>query len=485
LSEIGDLLQAARAQQRRSDFAAMAATVGRALELQPQRLDVQFTHVEALICNGHIEQALARLPEIEASAGSDAAAWHQLLLFYAQLGRHQSAYACARRLQALAPESLDALFAVASAATVVGQTDEAESLLDGIIAKAPGQAEAYYARSRLRRQSRDRNHIAELKQQLGALPAGSPAEVPLCYALGKEYEDIGDHDESFRYVERGAAARRARLSYEVDRDVATCEEIIATFDNAWKEGTEPGPDIDGPVFVLGLPRSGTTLVDRILDAHPEVSSLGEVSDFAYAVMRCGGPASNKSDLIRNVAAADLAVLGESYWTSLQGYGEPGPKLIDKTPANYLYLGLIMHALPAARVVHVGRHPLASGYAMYKALFRMGYPFSYDLEQIGRYYAAYHRLMQHWHEMWPGRILDLSYENLVDDQAGVSRQIIAHCGLPWSDDCLTYHEKATPTATASAVQVREPIYREARDLWRRFEEQLEPLARTLREEGIDV
>lgn len=463
----------------------MAAAVNRALELEPARLDVQFMHVETLICNGRIAEALEKLPEIEEAAGSDPAAWDQLLLFYAQLNRHEAAYECGKRLMRLAPNSLRAAFSAASAATVVNETDEAERLLDGIIAKAPSQAEAYYARSRLRRQTREHNHVDELETQLANLPAGSPAEVPLCYALGKELEDIGDYGESFVHIQRGASARNARLSYEVDRDLATFNEIATTFDAAWKLSSEPGADIRGPVFVLGLPRSGTTLVDRILDAHPEVSSLGEVSDFAYAVMRLGGPATSKSELIRRVARADLAALGAEFWDALKGYGETGPMLIDKTPANYLYLGLILEALPAARVVHVRRHPMASGYAMYKALFRMGYPFSYDLEQIGRYYAAYHRLMEHWHETWPGRILDVCYEELVDDQAGVSQRIVAHCGLRWSDDCLTFHENAAPTATASALQVREPIYREARDLWRRFEAQLEPLARTLGEEGIEI
>jgi hypothetical protein len=201
-------------------------------------------------------------------------------------------------------------------------------------------------------------------------------------------------------------------------------------------------------------------------------------------MRAGGPTSGKSELIKQVAGADLTALGEGYWEALQGYGETAPYLIDKTPANYLYLGLIMQSLPAARIVHMRRHPMASGYAMFKALFRMGYPFSYDLEQIGRYYAAYHRLMEHWRRVWPGRILDVDYEALVDDQETVSREIVRHCHLKWSDACLTYHENATPTATASAAQVREPIYRQARDLWRQIEPQLEPLARILRAEGIN-
>ena len=463
----------------------MAETAQRSLELQPQRLDVLFLWAETLICTGRIAEARAQLGEIERLAGGDAEAWNQLLLFYTQLGRHHAAYECARRLLALLPRSPGALFSVASAATVLGQIDEAEKHLDSIISTDPKQAEAYYTRATLRRQSRGENHVEELKCRLSETPAGAAAEVPLNYALGKEYEDLGDYEESFACFARGAAARQARLSYDVATDEATSTEIINTFDEAWRDRSSAGPAIYGPIFVLGLPRSGTTLIDRILNAHAEVTSLGEVSDFAYAVMRAGGPASGKSQLIKQVASADLTVLGKGYWKALQGYGETTPCLIDKTPANYLYLGLILQSLPAVSVVHVRRHPMASGYAMFKALFRMGYPFSYDLGQIGRYYAAYHRLMEHWRNLYPGRILDVDYEALVDDQEAVSREIVRHCHLKWSDACLTYHNNATPTATASAAQVREPIYRQARDMWRQVEHHLEPLANTLRAEGIQT
>jgi len=461
----------------------MAEAVLRALELRPQRLDVLFLWVETLICSGQIAEARVQLGEIERMAGSDAAAWNQLVSFHTQLGRFHEAYDCAKRLESLLPDSPDALFTVASVATVVGRIDQAETLLNKIISTGPNQAEAYYTRATLRRQSREENHVEELKLRLSQTPKGAPGEVPICYGLGKEYEDLAEFEPSFSFFARGAAARRARLSYDVATDVAAAAEIIKTFDERWRARSAPGHDVDGPIFVLGLPRSGTTLVDRILNAHPKVTSLGEVNDFALAVMRFGGPASGKSELIKQVASADPAALGKGYWRTLKGYGETTPYLLDKTPANYLYLGLIMQALPAACVIHVRRHPMASGYAMFKALFRMGYPFSYDLEQIGRYYAAYRRLMDHWRRLWPGRILDIDYEALVDDQEAVSREIVSHCELDWSDACLTYHENATPTATASAAQVREPIYSRARDLWRHIETDLEPLARTLRAEGV--
>jgi len=483
LRQIPDLLRQAREFQRRSDFAAMAERAERALQLQPRRLDVLFLWAETLICTGRIAEARAQLSEIERLVGNDVEAWNQLLLFNTQLGKHDAAYDCAKRLLALLPNSPGALFSAASAATIVGRIGEAQEHLDNVISTDPRQTDAYYTRATLRRQSRSQNHIEELELRLRETPAGTPGEVPLCYALGKENEDLGEFDRSFTYFARGAAARHARLSYDVATDVAACAEIANTFDATWRDEVTEGSATVGPIFVLGLPRSGTTLVDRILDAHPDVASLGEVNDFAYSVMRNGGPASSKTELVERVATADMNTIGEGYWAALQGYGETSPRLIDKTPANYLYLGLILQSLPAARILHVRRHPMASGYAMFKALFRMGYPFSYDLEQTGRYYAAYHRLMEHWRRVWPERILDVDYEALVDDQETVSREIIDYCGLEWSDACLTYHKNATPTATASATQVREPLYKRARDLWKQIEPQLEPLARVLKSEGI--
>jgi tetratricopeptide (TPR) repeat protein len=457
----------------------------RALELQPDRLDVLFLWAETLICTGHIANAREQLVTIGRMAGNDAAAWNQLVSFHTQLGRLREAYSCAKQVESLLPGSPDALFTVASAATAVGRIDEAELLLDKIISTDPGQAEAYYARAMLRRHSPDANHIEELEQCLAATAKGAPGEVPIRYALGKEYEDLDEYDKSFTHFARGAAARRERLSYDVATDIEAIGDITTTFDVTWRDGAAAGNTTQGPVFVLGLPRSGTTLVDRILDAHHDVTSLGEVNDFAYAVMRAGAPAADKAELIRNVAKADLDALGKGYWSSLQGYGESAPFLIDKTPANTLYLGLIMQSLPDARIIHVRRHPMASCYAMFKALFRMGYPFSYDLEQTGRYYAAHYRLMEHWRHVWPDRILDVDYEALVDDQETVSRDIIKYCGLEWSDACLTYHKNATPTASASATQVREPVYTRARDLWRQIEPQLEPLARVLKTEGLEI
>lgn len=472
----------ARASQQAGDLDAMADYAERAMKLAPDRLDVCLIWAESLSYLGRIAEALAELGEIEARAGADGPAWDRLTMLYTQLGRHEAAYRCADRLTALSPNSLGPAFHKASAGIATGRLDEAEALLERIIAAKPDEADAHYNLATLRRQTEDRNHVSRLQSQLAATTKGGAGEAPLYYALAKELEDLGRYDEAFEHLARGAAARRSRVRYDIAADVTSMDHIIGAFDSEWWGRAEPGPEVSGPIFVLGLPRSGTTLVDRILSSLDDVTSLGEVNDLAYAVMRAGGPVSGKTELIENVAKSDLGALAETYWQALRGYGENAACLIDKTPANFLYLGLIMKALPGAKIVHIRRHPMASGYAVFKTLFRMGYPFSYDLEEIATYMLGYRRLMAHWHALAPGRILDVDYEALVDEQETESRRIVAHCGLAWSEAVLAFHKSETATATASAAQVRQPLYRHARDIWRNYEGQLAPLADALKAGG---
>jgi thioredoxin-like negative regulator of GroEL len=471
----------ARIAQQKHDFNSALTHAKRALALSPERQDVRLVDAEMLMYCGQIAEAILALKGINQDARNDLATTKRLCALYTQLGRHEEAYGCALRVKAFDPEQINHLYLLASAAIAMGKIDEAETLLDKIVRKAPQEGDIYYNRAGLRKQTAERNHVRQIRESLGKTSKTDPRYAPLCYALGKELEDLGEQDEAFSCFANGAAARKARLSYRVADEVDAATHIVNTFSAQWWENTPAGDDAASPVFILGLPRSGTTLVDRITSAHSQVSSLGEVNDFAYGVMREGFLAKNKFDLIERTARADMHNLGSQYWRSLRGYGEAGPYLIDKTPANYLYLGLIAKALPKARIIHVRRHPLASGYAMFKTLFRMGYPFSYALDDIGHYYLAYHRLMAHWRGLFGERILDIQYENLVDHQEAVSREIIDHCALQWEAACLDFHRNAAPTATASATQVRQPIYRSALDLWRHHEKALQPL-RTILEAG---
>lgn len=439
--------------------------------------------VAPLIRDGRVGDALARLASLETRSGDDARLLQHLGEHYTHCGRPAHAARCYRRAAALTPDDPRVLYNLATALIALGQTAEAETLLDRVIQLDPDDHDAWQNRSTLRRQTPESNHTAALFQATRQRLTG-PGEVALSYALAKELEDLGEHEASFAWLKRGADRRRSLLSYRVEADVSAMAEIERVFDAALFASPAPGCDEPGPVFVLGLPRSGTTLVDRIISSHSDVESLGEINDFAFALMRAAGPSRVKGDLIRRSAGLDPAALGRAYLDSVAGYGRSTPLFIDKTPVNFLYIGLIARALPNARIIHLRRHPMDSGYALYKTLFRMGCPYSYDLADIAAYQLAHRRLMDHWRAVLPGRVLDVDYEALVTDQETVSRRIIAHCGLDWQDACLRFHENASPAATASAAQVRQPIHANSVGLWRRYADQLEPLRAALAAGGLD-
>ncbi len=481
----------ARARQQLGDFFGMQLAAASAAQLAPEDAVARFIAVESLLHVGDITAGRAAIAALEAAPGADFARWRQLTEFHVHLGQHRDAERCARQAVTLQPADAGARFALASALLATGGMDEAEALFDGLVATAAPDGDAAYNRATLRTQTASRHHVQQLQGHLATAPP--TAVVGLHYALGKELEDLGDDAGSFCHLQAGAAARRARLAYRVEVDEAVMTQIAQTFTADWLASAPSGLAERGPLFIVGLPRSGTTLIERILGRHSAVGSVGEVGELALAVTRAantatlatGRAASTKLGLVQRAAQADMAALGRSYWQAVRGYGVPGEYLVDKCPLNFLYLGLIAAALPSARVIHVRRHPMASGYAMYKTLFRMGYPFSYDQQDLGRYQLAYLGLMSHWRNILPGRFLDVDYEALIEDQAAETRRLLDYCGLPWEDACLSFHEDTRPTATASAAQVRQPLYRTSLERWRTHATHLAPLARVLAAGGMDV
>lgn len=434
---------------------------------------------------GRFDLALALLAQVEANAALSAPTLQKLGELYTVCSRHDEGHRCFVRALSLAPADAACQFNLATSHVARGEFAEAEALLDSLIERNPRDYAAHYTRAGLRRQTPDSNHV---DATLALLHAGVPDPVGegyLCYALAKELEDLREYDQSFVYLKRGADNRRRRLSYRVEEDERAIADIISTFSSDAMASASAGHRSDLPIFVLGLPRSGTTLVDRILDAHGDVDSLGEVADFGATLTRLGRGARDKFELIRRSIALDMAALGQGYCDSLRSRGVPATRLIDKTPLNYLYIGLIAHALPDATIVHVRRKPMEVCFAMYKTLFRMGYPFSYDLGDLARYYIAFDRLMTHWRTLAPANLIEIDYETLVADQEGETRRLLAGCGLSWDERSLAFHESDRPVATASAAQVRQPIYTTSVGQWRRYEKQLAPLADALRRAGIDV
>ncbi len=452
------------------------------MPLPPDTARTALQTIQALLKTGDTARALAALESLERDAGDDVNVLQQTGQLYTHTNRHADAARAFARAAVLAPSNPGVLYNLATARIALGELAEAERLLDKVIALNPHDYDAYYNRTTLKRQTRDSNHIAEMERLIAGSLRNAGGVVQLGYALSKELEDTGEHARSFAYLKRGADARRRMLSYKVESDLAAMAEIARVFDADLFSKPRPGHTAAKPIFVLGLPRSGTTLVDRILSSHSRVESRGESTDFALALMATAGEGGGKQGLIQRSAGLDFVQLGAAY---AQRQGESAHRLIDKTPLNFLYIGLIALALPDAAIVHVRRDPMDVCYAIYKTLFRMAYPFSYDLNDVGRYYLAYRALMAHWEKVLPGRLVTIDYEDLVADQETTSRKLVAAGGLDWEEACLAFESNASPSLTASAAQVRQPIYKSSVGLWRNYARELEPLAAILRCGGVEI
>ena len=465
-------------------FEDMLLLVETALGRDPRNVDLQLQLAGACQFCGQHDRVPTLLAKVEEALRNDAAKLQNVAQLYVQAGRYEDAHRCYLRAVKLDGKSPLYLANLASSFIAMGDLRKAEDTYTKVIRRAPDHYEAWYNRSTLRKQTADNNHIRKLEKKLAALAPDDVGETFLCYALAKEYEDLGKNERSFSCLQRGADRFRRRMNYSVDLDVSLMSRITALFGRDYVDSVASAPERPGPIFVLGLPRSGTTLVDRIIISHSRVDSMGEITDLAMTLNRLG-QSSDRHQLLEASVRTDPDQFAQRYLRSVASYGSEAPFFIDKTPTNFLYIGLIAKAFPSAPIIHVRRHAVDSCLSMYRALFRTGYPFSYDLGDLAEYYIAYDALMRHWQSLFPGNVLDVSYEEIVENQEAVSRELIAFCGLDWEPACLKFDSNSAPVATASAAQVRKPVYRDALARWRRYETQLAPLIARLQKAGIEL
>ncbi len=458
----------------------------RAVAIDPKHPAAQLVYVEGLLHAGRNDEAFAAIKRLEKDRKFDPVVMLQVGYAYTRTNRHADAARCYERVLVLNPADQQVVHNLAGSYTALGEMDKAEKVYNDALRRRPNDYDAYYNRATLRKQTRERNHIEQMEKVLAVLPPRDRAEPVLCFSLAKELEDIKEYKRAFAYLDRGAKAHNAFTNYRVEAELDMMDEVKRQFDVDFFSRSHPGYAEESPIFVLGMPRSGTTLVDRILSSHSQVGSVGESDEFSKGIVRLtkgGGP--QETPEIKNTRDLDWETLGREFCGAINGLLPGYPRLLDKTPKNFYYVGLILTALPDAKVIHLRRHPVDSCYAVFKTLFRRGYPFSYDLEHMGRYYLGYRQLMEHWRNLLPGRFLDIDYEDIVEHQEEASRRLVAFCGLNWEDACLSFEKNMSPSLTASAAQVRQPIYKTSVALWRHYEEELQPLIRVLRDGGIDI
>ena len=462
-----------------------------ALQLRPEELGHQLHFAICLLAAGQHDEAAMILSDAKDQAWTSAYQVSLLASLLVRASRHQQAAECYERAAELEPENAKHLFSLAATYRFLGRLDEAETACDRSIALDPKEYDAYLVRADLRTQTKAKNHVDALESVLADGTDHYMGEVMLCHALAKECEDIGLCQKSFDYLRRGAALRRKHLSYEVSKDLRVMDKLIETFS---KDRVRPASSeacrSSEPIFVIGMPRTGTTLVERIIGSHSEVKSAGELPNFPQVMTKmvheqAAGREVSQEEMIAASLELDMRQLGESYIESTRGVTGDTAHFIDKLPFNYLNVGLIRLALPNARIVHVARDAMDTCYAVFKTLFQRAYPFSYDLDDLGRYFVAYQRLMDHWYTLFSDSMHTILYENLVENTQSESRRLLDYCGLKWQNRVSEFYQSDAPSTTASASQVRQPVYRSSVGKWRNYEQQLLPLATILESAGIRI
>lgn len=458
------------------------------IRLEPARHDFRLRKagIQLVLRQGQAAQATA--VELAALSPDEPELQLAVAQIFADCGNHAGA---AKYLEAVAAEhraSPEFLSRYATNQFFLGNIEQAEQAVADYLALNPARpGRKLLLRSGMRKQTSGRNHVDELRDYLAGSPPPDQA-VNAHFALAKELEDLGDYQRSFEALRAGAELQRRLVRYKPADELGNIRGIAEAFGAEAFRAIPDSGSIETPVFIVGLPRTGTTLVERLLTRSGDVKPSEENYDFTLAFSSvineyiAAHPGRGLSPLAAALEA-DYGEIASRYLASMRGMLGPAAMYLDKTPFNYLYCGLIRKAFPNARIIHLVRDPMDACYAIFKTLFSRAYFYSYDLEELAAYYVAYRELMDHWRGLMPGAILDVHYETLVTEPGEESRRIAEFVGIPWSPEVIEVQDSEAPCSTASAAQVRKPIYTSSVGLWRNVAGEMEPLRRRLAEAGL--
>lgn len=391
------------------------------------------------------------------------------------LGEHTLALELLNRAAAAGQASADFCFQWALELMFNGQMREATTELDKALVLQPTFGGAALALTRLGTQTTDDNHLPDLRNRLAAVLPGSEDQASLEFAYYKELEDTGNYKEAWSALKRGNDLLFARQQYNsalagqfVQRVIRRCTPELINAGGVGHEGPQP-------IFIIGMPRSGTTLLDRVLGNHSKVTSAGELDDFGLQLRWASDHGITLDDyVLERLESLDFVELGRRYLTQTQWRANGAPFYVDKLPRNWIVAGIIHRALPHARILNLVRDPMDVCFSSYRALLGEAYPWCYDLHSLAQHYKEYRNVMSHWHASMPGVILDVHYADLTRDPETTTRKVLAFCGLEWEPECIDVTRNKSVVATLSMSQVREPIHARFFDEWRRYEQQLSPL-----------
>lgn len=378
------------------------------------------------------------------------------------------------------PEIINGL---GKAYTLQGRFEEAIVLFRQAIAIKPDYLSAYYnlaASKRFTREDEDFELINRLSDIIDS--RNTDDQILIHFILGKVFHDCKEFDRAFKEYQQGNDLKSKQVNYDIEEEEEAVDRTIHTLDKSWLEKhAGKGNNAEGAIFIVGMPRSGTTLLETLLCRHPQISGIGERS-YITKLATTGGDRFHGDlefpEVLNELSGDDLREFGNDYMTWAHEFGVDTTYTIDKTPGNFLYLGFILAILPNAKLIHNFRNPVDNCLSVYQGLFATGIPFSYDLEHIGRYYLMYRKIMEHWKKIFPEKILDVNYEDVVNDTEQQIRRVIEFCELPWDERCLEEGQKQHVSNTASKWQARQPVYKTSVQRWKNYEKHLGPLLEIL-------
>jgi tetratricopeptide (TPR) repeat protein len=454
----------------------------RALQLAPDFVRAMANLVENQIEQEKIEKAIKNANRLVKIAGDNSDAYMLLGATYAAAGRYTDAIDAYRLSLHLLPGNPKTLSGLAHNLKTVGQQDEAIEVYRQNIEKNPLFTESYWSLANLKTFQFSDQDVENMEQLLQHPDIPEEAQTQLYNALGFEQESRMNFDQAFEYYSKCNSIRRATQYYDPVETEALYDQLIEVFDQQMvtKECADRKFDVV-PIFIIGLPRSGSTLLEQILASHSLVEGTHELTDLMRVVHDIPDLLTINDRFpqsIQQVTVDGFGELGQKYMIRTSKYRSGSPFFTDKNPNNFIYVCLIHLILPNAVIIDARRHPLDSCLGSFKQLFAKGQNFSYELTEIADYYLQYDRLMAHWNEVLPGKVLEVRYEDVVDDLETQVRRILQHCGLPFEEQCLHFHETDRAVKTASSEQVRQPIYSSSVNLWRNYEQHLGPLIEIL-------
>ena len=447
----------------------------RAVVLNPDYADALNNLGNSLAAQGKVEGAVAHFERARALNPGLVNAHNNLGVALVKLGRIDDAVAHYKRVLAIHPDNAEAHHNLANQLKVQGKFDEALAHYDRAIAVSPPYAEAHFCRTEIKTYQAGDAELDAL-EALARRQDLPPDQAPFIhFALAKALEDCGDYDRAFEHLRKGNDLKRRQVRYDEPAIEKYFQRISAAFDRRLFPHSEgKGDPSSVPIFVLGMPRSGSTLIEQILAGHPQIHGAGELPNLDLALNGVLNSAPYP-ECVPDLDSETLRRLGQAYISRLPALANGRIRVVDKSPNNFLHIGLIRLILPNAKIIHTMRDPMDTCVSCYSKLFANGQTFSYDLAELGRLYNRYAKLMAHWRSVLPpGSMLDVAYEDVVDDLEGQARRLIDYCGLPWDDRCLSFHAADRPVNTASAVQVRKPLFRSSLQRWRRYESGIAPL-----------